>query len=196
MKRLGLAALAIVAAVTLFDAPAHAAGPLSLGLGGGFTMPVGDSKDALKNGFHLRGIAEAHLPMIPMGLRAALGYQKLDLKDLAAAAGYSNGQSSIVSGLAGFTFSLISVGPVRPYVTASLGAFHVKGEVDSSSTTITKSQTKFGIDGGVGVKLGMGGLKGFAEARVENLYTDQGWNPAVSNLKTARFIPITFGIQF
>jgi hypothetical protein len=196
MKRFGFFVLAAICAVTMISLPAQAAGPLSLGLGGGFTMPVGDSQDALKNGFHLRGIAEAHLPMVPLGLRAALGYQKLDLKDLASSAGYSNGQSSILSGLAGFTFSLISVGPVRPYVTASLGAFHVKGEVDSSSTSLTKSQTKFGIDGGVGAKLGIGPLKGFVEARMENVYTDQGWNPAVSNLKSARFIPITFGITF
>ena len=196
MKRLGFSVLAAICAATMFSFPVHAAGPLSLGLGGGYTMPVGDSKDALKNGFHLRGIAEGHLPMLPMGLRAALGYQKLNLKDLAAASGYSNGQSQILSGLAGFTFSLISVGPVRPYITASLGAFHVKGEVDSSSTTLTKSQTKFGVDGGLGVKLGLGPIKGFAEARVENVYTDQGWNPAISNLKSARFIPITFGFLF
>ena len=85
---------------------------------------------------------------------------------------------------------------MRPYITASLGAFHVKGEADSSGVSVSNTQTRFGIDGGVGVKLGLGHAHGFVEARLENVYTEAGWNPAVSSLKNARFIPVTFGLSF
>jgi outer membrane protein with beta-barrel domain len=196
MRRLAWPLVAILFSVSLTSV-ASASGPVTFGFGGGITMPTNGTGDVLKNGFHLRGLAEMHVPALPFGLRGALGYQKMDVKDaLQAASGFTNGQSQILSGLAGMTLPLMSTGPIRPYITASLGAFHVKGEADSSGVTVSNTQTHFGIDGGAGVKFGLGRAQGFVEARIENVYTDAGWNPAVSSLKSARFIPVTFGFSF
>jgi hypothetical protein len=188
--------LAFVFTVSLSSA-ALAASPFTFGVGGGITMPTNDTGDVLQNGFHLRGLAEMHVPELPFGLRGALGYQKMNVKDaLQAASGVTNGQSQILSGMGGITFPLMSTGPIRPYITASLGAFHIKGQADSSGVSISNSTTRFGIDGGAGVKFGMGAAHGFVEARLENVYTEAGWNPEVQSLKQARFIPVTFGLNF
>jgi opacity protein-like surface antigen len=196
MRRQTWPLLAILLLVTLTPA-AHASGPLSFGLGGGVTMPTNGTGDVLKNGFHLRGLAEMHVPALPFGIRGALGYQKMDLKDaLEVASGITGGQSQILSGLAGVTVPFMSSGPIRPYITASLGAFQVKGQADSSGVSFSNTQTHFGIDGGAGVKFNMGAAHGFVEARLENVYTEAGWNPAASSLKDARFIPVTFGLSF
>lgn len=196
MKRYAWALVAILFTASV-SSVASASGPLTLGLGGGITMPTNNTGDVLSNGFHLRGLAEMHVPALPFGLRGALGYQKMNLKDaLQAASGVTSGQSQILSGLAGVTFPLMSTGPIRPYITASLGAFHIKGEADSSGVSLSKSQTQFGIDGGAGIKFNMGPTHGFVEARLENVYTEAGWNPAVASLDQARFIPITFGFSF
>ena len=198
MKRQVLPLGAVILSMALCAQAASAGtGPVNFGLGGGITMPTNGTGDALKNGFHLRGLAEFHVPALSFGLRGALGYQKMNLQDIVqSAAGITNGESKILSGLAGVTFPLVSTGAVRPYITASLGAFHVNGQADSSGVSFSNSQTRFGIDGGVGMKLGLGKAQGFVEARLENVYTEAGWNPAVSSLKNARFIPVTFGFSF
>src|SRR5262245_37930223 len=136
MKRQGWPLLAAALWMMAMTTPVLAAGPVTLGLGGGVTMPVSNTGDVLKNGFHLRGLAEFHVPALPVGLRTGLGDQQLKLDDLAAAAGYANGESKILSGLLGFTLPFVSAGPVRPYVTASLGAFHMNGEADSSGVKL------------------------------------------------------------
>jgi len=199
MQRLSLAFLAVPAVALACLAPAaHASSPLNLGIGGGITMPTNGTGDVLKNGFHVRGLAELHIPELPFALRGALGYQKMDIKDaVQAATATTNGASQVLSGLAGVTFPLMAGGPVRPYITASLGAFNIKGEAsDSTGVSVSNSKTHFGIDGGAGLKFAMGPTHGFVEARLENVYTDSGWNAAVTSVKNARFIPITFGFSF
>jgi opacity protein-like surface antigen len=200
MRRLSFAFLAVPVLALAGLAPAASAGtsPLNLGFGGGITMPTNGTGDVLKNGFHLRGLAEFHIPELPFALRGALGYQKMNVQDaLQAATATTNGESQILSGLAGVTFPLMSSGPVRPYITASLGAFNIKGEAnDSTGVSVSNSKTHFGIDGGAGLKFAMGPTHGFVEARLENVYTEAGWNPTASSLKNARFIPVTFGFSF
>src|SRR5262245_20324367 len=114
MRRLSFAILAVpVLAVACLAPAASASNPLNLGIGGGITMPTNGTGDVLKNGFHLRGLAEFHVPALPFALRGALGYQKMTVKDaLQAATSMTNGQSQILSGLAGVTFPLMSSGPV------------------------------------------------------------------------------------
>src|SRR5688500_18710969 len=135
--------------------------PVHFGLGGGMSVPVGDAGDALKEGFHVRGILSVKPPVLPFGIRGVLGYQKLNLDDTMPGV---EGTGKILSGLANLTFGA-SAGPLRPYVTAGLGAFSVKSELESGSGTTSKTETKFGIDAGVGLEIKLSSLKGFIEAR-------------------------------
>lgn len=165
---------------------------LQLGIGGGISLPVSDAKDALKNGYHIRGILEVKPPMFPVGLRGALGYQKFDLAHAPAG---TTGSGNILSGLGGITIGMW-LGPLRPYVTAGLGAFRVEQKVDSTGTEGSTTQTKFGIDGGAGVQFKLASLRGFIEGRVENVYTDQGFDTSIFRKNSTRIIPVTFGLMF
>jgi opacity protein-like surface antigen len=165
---------------------------IQLGIGGGVSVPVGDAGDALKNGFHLRGIVKLKPPALPVGIRAALGYQKFDLDQAPVG---TDATGNILSGLGGLSLGF-PAGPLRPYITASLGAFRVESKIDSSGTETSAHETKFGIDAGVGVEFKLSKIKGFVEARLENVYTDQGLDPSLLDKNSTRIVPVTFGLMF
>ncbi len=162
---------------------------LRVGFGGGMSVPTSEAGDALDNGIN----GQAYLLVDPgfgFPLRFNLGYQKFDYKD--ALSGGATGESTILSGIGGLTFDLISLGPVRPYITAGVGAFNVKQQMDGLAGEGSASSTRFGIDGGAGLGLTIGRLEAFLEGRVQNVYTDEG----VIDSSSIRSVPVTFGILF
>ncbi len=190
---LAAASIVLTATATSAHAQQHR---LRVGFGGGMSVPVSDAGDAYKSGFNGKGFLLVNLGGLP-SFRIDLGYQKFDYKQefqnpLGSDA--TNATSQILSGVAGIHLDLIRVGPVRPYLLAGLGAFNVRSSLDSlGNDTGTVSQTRFGIDGGAGVAFTLGKrLDAFVEAKIQNIYTDQG----VIDRKSIRVIPITFGIMF
>jgi hypothetical protein len=183
-----LAAYGVVAALVMMTSTAGAVGrPFKIGLGGGASVPVSDAADAFKTGFHGKGMVMWSAPVLPLSIRGSIGYEKLDLKSLVPGI---DGTSSILSGIGSVSYGF-PVGPVKPYLIAGLGAFNIKNEV---SGTTGPSSTQFGIDAGAGVEFKLGGIMGFVEGKVENIYTEQGLSGSVSD-KTL-IIPVTFGIFF
>lgn len=126
-----------------------------------------------------------HLGPLP-ALRFNLGYQKFNYKDVL---GLNGGTSSILSGTGGLQINLIK-GPVRPYITAGLGAFDVRSTADST-TGVTTSKVNFGIDDGAGLAFTFGRIDAFVEGRVQNVYT---CNSGVINSKSIQTVPVSFGI--
>ncbi|HET7497873.1 MAG TPA: outer membrane beta-barrel protein [Candidatus Eisenbacteria bacterium] len=187
-----LAVLSLLAASPALALPGEAGKVVQVGIGGGVSLPVSHAKDALKNGFHVRGILEVKPPVFPLGLRGALGYQKFDLEHAPLG---TTGSGNILSGMGGITIGM-SLGPIRPYVTASLGAFRVETKMDSTGTETSAHETKFGIDGGAGVQFKLASMHGFVEARIENVYTDQGFDTSFLEKNSTRIIPVTFGLMF
>jgi hypothetical protein len=156
-----------------------------VGVGGGVSVPTQNAADALENGVN----GQAYLlldPGLGFPIRINLGYQKFDFKE--AILGSAAGESEMLSGMAGLTFDLFNLGPLRPYVTAGLGAFRLKGTIDQTSAT----DTRFGIDGGGGLALRLGRLEAFVEGRLQNVYTEQG----LIDTESIRAIPVTFGLLF
>jgi hypothetical protein len=190
---LAAASIVLTATATSAHAQQH---KLRIGFGGGMSVPVSDAGDAYKSGFNGKGFLLVNLGGLP-SFRIDLGYQKFDYKQefqnpLGSDA--TNATSQILSGVAGIHLDLIRVGPVRPYLLAGLGAFNVRSSLDSlGNDTGTVSQTRFGIDGGAGVAFTLGkSVDAFVEAKIQNIYTDQG----AIDTKSIRVIPITFGIMF
>lgn len=186
---------AVTAAVALAGwtvaASAMVPKPFQIGFGGGVSVPVSDAKNALKNGWHGTGILRLNMPGLPLDLRGAFSYSHFKLDP--ASAGY-DGTGRLLSGLANVTYTLPFPGPLKPYITAGLGAFNLKANPDSSGVSSPDSKTNFGIDGGVGVQFGLMGLHGFIEGKLQNIYTDQGFNSAVTKDINTQIIPVTFGI--
>ena len=192
MKRSYLSCVALASSLLLLPVVASAKGRLvQIGFGGGVSVPVSDAKNAFKSGFHGQGMVRWNLPKMPLSLRGTLGYERLDLKSVA---GGATGSGSILSGLGNVTLAF-PVGPVKPYILAGLGAFNTRTNVSGTPGT---SQTKFGIDGGVGLEFRLGALSGFIEGKLQNIYTDKGFSSALGSAKafSTQIIPVTFGIFF
>ena len=196
MRRVRVASFAaVVVALVLASWPAAASAfvpkPFQIGFGGGVSVPVSDAKNALKTGWHGTGILRLNMPGLPFDLRGAFSYSHFKLDP--ASTGYE-GTGRMLSGLGNVTYKLPFPGPLKPYITAGLGAFNLKADPDSSGAPSPASKTRFGIDGGVGVQFGLMGVHGFVEGKLQNIYTDQGFNSAVTKDINTQIIPVTFGI--
>src|SRR5215472_12185643 len=114
---------------------------LSLGVGGGATIPTGNGGSSVKTGINGQAYALVQLPGF-FALRFNFGYQKFDYNP-ENALGTTPGTREILSGIGGLQINLLH-GPVRPYLTAGVGAFDIRGLTDSTQTT-SASKINFGI---------------------------------------------------
>jgi opacity protein-like surface antigen len=171
---------------------------LSLGFSGGMAVPTGNGSTNVKNGVGGRGFVLIQLPGGFPALRFDVGYQRFDLKNaLLGQEGAdplgTTGTNRILSGVGGLTINLLH-GPVRPYLTAGLGAFSVKTTIDSSSLggPTARSNFNFGVDGGAGLAVSLGRVSAFGEGRVENVYTkDAGF---IKSAKSIQSVLVSFGL--
>lgn len=164
---------------------------IRIGFGGGVSVPTNDVASALDNGINGQAYLLIDTGILP-AFRFNLGYQKFDFKE--ALLGGATGESTILSGVGGISMDLFRFGPLRPYVTAGVGAFHIRDALDAEDAEAEpeSATTKFGIDGGAGLALRIGRLEGFIEARLQNVYTDAGF----IDTRTITAVPVTFGILF
>jgi hypothetical protein len=164
-----------------------------IGFGGGFSVPTKHAADALENGVNGQAFLLFDTGVLPP-LRFNLGYQRFDFKD--AITEGATAQSSILSGVAGLRIDLLKLGPVRPYITGGVGAFHLTDDLDEvngpPAEETSRSTTRFGIDGGGGIALRFGRLEAFIEGRIQNVYTERG----AIDAKSIQSVPVTFGILF
>jgi hypothetical protein len=165
---------------------------LSLGVGGGATIPTGNGGNTVKTGFNGQAYALVQIPGF-LALRFNFGYQKFDYQNVL---GTTPGSREIYSGIGGLQLNLLH-GPVRPYITAGVGAFDIKGLADTSTasattTSSTMSKINFGIDAGAGVAVVMGRVSAFVEGRVQNVYTKDGG--FIKSAKQINVVPVTFGL--
>ena len=185
--------LLLLLASAAFGSPVPMFHPVELGIGGGASVPASDAKDALKSGWHASGIVRLNLPMMPFGLQGNFSYHHftLDQQNVGFA-----GTGRILAGTADARFGLPIPGPIKPYLLAGVGTYNIKADPDQAGATASKSSTKFGINGGGGVTIHFPGLpvNAFVEGKIENIYTDQGLNSAVTQDFKTQIIPVTFGI--
>jgi opacity protein-like surface antigen len=165
-----------------------------VGFAGGMSLPLSDAKDALKNGFHGQGFFGVDVPHLPLGVRAALDYERFDLKGLGSG---SSGTGTLMGGMANGLWHF-PAGPVKPYISAGLGGFNVKSEVDSSGATTSESKIHLAVNAGAGVELKLGSIAGFVEARYQNIFTEKGLSPGLASASKIRtqLIPISVGLIF
>lgn len=161
---------------------------VTLGVGGGMSVPVSDAGDAFKNGFNVQGFARLNVPKLPLMPRLDLDFSRFDLDD--AQLGVP-GTSQILAGLANLQINVLPLGPVRPYLIAGLGAYNLKTQTEGTSPT-SVTDTRFGINGGAGVALHLGMINGYLEGRIDNVFTEKG----MIDSKQIQVVPVTFGLTF
>ena len=170
--------------------------PIRIAFGGGVSVPTGDYKKAFDNGINGQGSIIFNLGGLPLNLRADLSYNRFTTETTFATPGGA-GELDITHQMLGALGNVtlpLGTGPVRPYIMAGLGAFNIRETADpeGSSEGDTDTSTKFAINGGAGIALRFLGLDAFIEAKLQNVYTDEG----AIDVKSIRIVPVTFGIVF
>ena len=162
-----------------------------VGVGGGLSMPMADARDALDNGYNGQVYLTWAPKLLPFALRVATNYDHHGLKGMSAG---QDGKGSLLGALGGLQVGM-PVGPLKPYITAGVGAFNMATEVNGQSA----SATRLGVDAGVGLSLKFGTVSGFVEGRLQNVFNSEsgvsGAAQSFDQLKT-QIIPVTFGLQF
>jgi opacity protein-like surface antigen len=166
---------------------------ISVGLGGGVSVPVSDAKDAFKNGFNGQGFVRFNLKMVPIRPRFDFSFQRFDLQAVEVVSGGPpttiEGHGQVIAGLWNIQLDLMH-GPIRPYIVAGAGAYNVKTETDGGPET---SPTRFGINGGGGLIVRLGKLCSlYAEGRMDNVFTRN----RVIDTDQIQMVPVTFGVVF
>ena len=182
--------------------PAAAQAPgIGIGIAAGQNIPAADYGDAAKTGLVLNGFVELRTASA-LGLRASLFWSRSDIDNplireqdgvtLPDGSDYDvRGDVDLVGASADVTLGASS-GVIRPYVVGGLGVYRrrVSQDVDGAIAefqSLRRSETDVGYNGGVGLRLALGGLAPFAEARYYSVAT----TPERTN-----FVPITVGIAF
>lgn len=160
--------------------------PISFGAMGGIAIPSGDGSEDTKTGFNLTG--SAYLQPASSGalsFRGDVGYDRFTAEET------SDVSVSFLSFTANARYVLGSSsaeGGIRPYLIGGGGLYRGKLSINISGTSVSETETDFGISGGLGLEFQLSGFTTFAEGRFVNVFGEGD--------SSARWIPITFGIRF
>jgi opacity protein-like surface antigen len=181
----GLSRGAAAVALGLLCAPAlHAQGAFSLG--GGIGIPMGDFNDAVKLGWH--GLAAfSFVPAgSPVGVQVDGQFHQFKFD------GQTNLKERMIFGTvnAVYKFQTSEMSRVQPYLIGGGGVYNLKatGSGDPGTVISTSgSDTKFGLNAGVGLEFKAGGASLFVEDRFHHIFTSG---------TSTNFMPISVGIRF
>jgi opacity protein-like surface antigen len=196
---LGLAACALAAA------PAHAqspmARPISFGIAGGVSQPIGDFGDGANTGFNVMGTLGFQPTAQVFGFRADVSYHRFGLDEESISGGTPgvnvDGNANIIAGVASVVMTISNSSGVRPYLIAGGGLYRLAVDADVSgggvSESFDDSETDFGLAGGGGLSFPLGGMNAFIEARYHSVFSSDDDDEDSGN---TNFIPVVIGIQF
>lgn len=148
---------------------------LRLGVAGGPSFPIGSLSDEAGTGFHLRGSLGVEIPLLPLGVRGDLLWQR-----------FSHDVSGNFDGLAGMINATwrLPFPIIQPYLIGGGGLLRYdEPDLVANGTQQGEDGTNFVLGAGAGVQLRLLRFGAFAEAR----YLDWGRH---------RAIPVTLGVTF
>ena len=197
--RLTLASLAFVSLASVAHAQMGGAADMgsgrliSIGIGGGVSVPMSDTKDAFKTGFNGQGFVRFNLHQLPIMPRVDFTFSRFDIDAVKLKSPGASGTGQIFAGIANLQYSLMHTGPIRPYIVAGLGAYNMKTDVTGIPSVSGTSSTDFGINAGAGVVFKLGSMvSGYIEGRMDNVYSNKG----LVNADQVQVVPVTFGLVF
>ena len=188
---MGLTALALVISAPSVGAQrARAHSSITWSAGAGMSVPTGDLSTGAANGFHVQGTSSYRRLGWPIDVRAELAYHHFGEKDYTVAGARPGqtinytGKSSSIAGVVDASYSLNTIGRMRPYLLGGPGVYNTRAELTrSGGTPTTSSETKVGMNVGGGMNFSLVGRRAYLEARYHHV--DQ-----------AAWIPITLGVRF
>lgn len=192
MKRITLAVATLAAlALSTTTSSAQSAKAISLGISGGAAIPAGDFGEDYTTGYN--GTVSLMFKSIgsPIGLRVDGMYNKMSVKDdrTIGVPGLGIVDAAVITGAnANLVYSLPGTG-ISPYLIGGAGVYGLKLDVDDGDDP--DSESKFGLNGGIGASFPLSGFNTFIEARFHHIFTKD----ALGDSAPTQFIPITFGIS-
>lgn len=195
MKRI-LTSAAVLGFTVLASSGASAqavpSSPIQFGVMGGVTFPTSDFKDVLKTGWNAGALINIGFATSPIALRIDGQFNQFDFKP------FPGHHYRVIDGTADAVFNLPSASTARFYLIAGAGVYNLKltNPGEDISNFNTSSVTKFGLNGGAGLKFNLPGISPFIEARYHyvflngNDFANNGANPKL------QMIPISVGLMF
>lgn len=158
--------------------------PISVGVGGGVSLPQGDLSDGANPGWHAIGTIALSSLMQPLGLRLDAAYNRFAFSDETQAALGEDGFETVISATLNATYRLpMTNSPLSPYLISGLGAYRTECSLDPEC----EATIRYGWNVGLGTKLYVLGFRSFLEARYHR--TERGESDV-------NFFPVTFGVMF
>lgn len=179
----------ILGLMTASTLEAQMARPVTFGIGAGITMQSDMSDDGFevefKSGYHFQGMLGFRAPMFPVGLRADVMYHTAEVDNVNG----FNADDFSLNTLAGTLNAMFEMGGMMasPYLTGGIGMYNVKFDSRGTDEDVRADETKFGLNGGAGIRFNLSGFNTFLEARYHHIMTED---------VATKMIPITFGIMF
>jgi len=176
-----------------FASTAHAQAQLvpHFGISGGASIPQSSFGDGVNTGYNVNAMINVGVPLSPLAFRGEVGWNRFDLSG-----NNTSGNIRMFNGSVDVLLIPSSVMTAKPYLIAGLGAYNVRGSVDTGGLPgadafvgVDNSSTRLGFNGGIGFAFGLGSVGTFLEAR----YVTVNGKDGSSSLS---FVPLTFGITF
>ena len=158
---------------------------IGFGASAGPTAALGDFSNAVETGYHVTGLVTIGLPLLPVGGRLEGSFNQFNYK-----ASTRDAKARILSATANAVFSMPGI--IGPYLIGGVGMYRATAECSSCTT----SNTRGGVNGGAGLKIGLAGFSAFVEARYH--YIGGASDPTNGGVKgsSTQFIPLSFGLTF
>ncbi len=187
------ATLAFATALLATPASAQDSRPLSIGVMGGISLPVGEYRNERESAFNITGNVYLRPGTGLFMFRGDVGYERFQGKG----AGNRRRQDlNVLSVTANIRAPIGSAGAergVRPYFVGGGGLYRRTTDiVVFDAPRITRSTNDFGVAFGGGVEFALAGVATFAEARLVSVFGER----RDISFPTARWIPVTFGFRF
>lgn len=166
--------------------------PIQFGVMGGVTLPVSDFKNVIKTGWNAGALVNFGFADSPVSLRVDGSFNQFNFKN------FSGPHYRVIDGTADVVFNFGSTSPAKLYLIGGAGVYNLKitSPGQDLSEFNTNSVTKFGLNGGVGLKFALASLTPFIEARYHYVFLkgsdfeNNGGNPKL------QMIPISVGLTF
>jgi opacity protein-like surface antigen len=210
MKRTLFIALAFVVALTLAGAaplPSQVSTPkpARIGIMAGLTWPRGsDFSDIARRGWNAGVLLELGAPAFPLSFRLDGQWHQLAGKTRSFPdEGSQRTDLRIIDGTADFEWTFGKPSSSNFYVIGGVGLYNLRGRnsttpgniLGGTDSTFTVSTTKFGWNGGVGVRTQLTGYTLFIESRY-HLVNHGHEVDGTGSSSSIHFIPIDVGITF
>lgn len=176
--------------------------PVTVGLGGGGTVPLGDYAKDVKTAWNAIGLLQYEPANSMWGVRGEVqyhrsGYTDSFISDVGATADDKLSNGVLYAGASALLLGTKRERGFAPYLIGGLGWYRQTATLKgATATSLSQSEDGFGFSGGAGIRFGRSSGV-FVEARFHQFsFTTDGGTGVGKVKSTNQLIPVTVGILF